>query len=389
LVKEQIKLGQNMKKLFFLKLTLILLIATLFAESSINETVTFEDKITKMDEEVIYENDTDMEKNQMVDVCSCGIDDSDLFRRDEAVVYLDWEFLYWTASCGNNEYAFQYNKEINVAGSYYGLGNYKFSKYDWDPCFRVTLGWFNAPKTYRVIGQFQWIRISNTKTSFRNNNATEPLVATFPQNTLLGQELAQAHSKIRVNNELGDFLASRVWFPNLHCRLCLFGGLTGGRIQQKWQVIYEDVIGEKESVTNRWKFTGIGFRAGINFDWFWTRNFYMTGKASFAPLVGKYKYFGKISLESGSVEHANFKYDQWRGAYNVQAYLGPSYQKSYTNNRFEIFAGYELNGWFNVHELIRNSVVTNSNYLTTEEIPRINKGLFLLHGLNIRLTVDF
>ncbi len=344
-----------MKKLFFLNLMIIFTAINLFAAQV-------------------------EEKNNC---CFSKIDDSDLFRRNEKVVFLNTEFLYWTASCASNEYAFQYDRAITQAGKYHGLGKYIFSKYGWDPGFRVAIGWFNAPNTYQVFGQFTWIKLDNTKTS----NRTEPfsLNATFPQ---FVQQLGEAKSKIKVNYEIGDFLASRVWFPNLHCRLRLFGGFTGGRIQQKWDITYTDLQSQIEKVYNKWKFTAVGLRLGIDIDWFFTSYFYLTGKVSFAPFVGKYRYLGQIQ-DQNDLQRAFFKYDQYRGSYNVQAYIGPSYQRAFCKNRFEIFVGYELNNWFNVNEKIINVGVTDTNYLTGEVAPIIDRSLFLLHGLTARLTFDF
>jgi len=359
-----------MKKLSFFNLLFIFISLTLFAD----------DKILLQNQ---FNNKSSLSEINNPE----GLDDSDLFRKNERVVFVNGEFLYWIASCGNKQYAFQYDRA--VAGQInYGLGKYVFSKYDWDPGFRVAIGWFNAPKTYQVIGQFTWIKINNTNQINRSAPFDQPFVAAFPQyDTLNGQELSSAKSKIKLNHELGDLIISRVWVPNLHCRLRLLGGLTGGEIQQKWSIFYTNVISEVEKVYNRWKFTGIGIRLGLDMDWFWTRHFYLTGKASCAPFIGKYKYLGQISVDS--TQYADFKYDQHRGAYNFQIYLGPSYQRSFTNNRFEIFAGYELNGWYNVHEVIINSLVSNGTYLSKEIVPIINKGLFLMHGLTARLNIDF
>jgi hypothetical protein len=323
-----------------------------------------------------------------VDCCSSKIDDSDLFKKNKEVIYLNGEFLYWTATCKNREYAFEYDKPITTSGTYYGLGHYVFSKSGWDPGFRTAIGWFYAQNTYQVIGQFTWIRIANTNSIHQKNPNDKPICATFPQFNLGMNQLVEAKSKIKMYHELGDFFVSRVWFPNLHFRLRLFGGLTGGKIQQKWDVVYTDVTSQNENVYNKWKFTGLGLRLGLDIDWFWTNYFYFTGKMSLAPLIGKYDYLGQINGPN-NVQHAHFKYDQYRGAYNVQAYLGPSYQRAFCKNRFELFVGYELNSWFNVHEKIINSSVSSSNYLNTEEVPSINCGLFLLHGLTSRLTVDF
>ena len=316
--------------------------------------------------------------------------DSDLFRKDDCVVFANGELLYWRADAGALEYAFQYNQSATVGiGTTYGLGDYKIADYDYDPGFRVAFGWYNAPDFWQLYGQFTWMRITGSDSENRTDVAAEPLVGAFFQNAILGAELQSASSKLKLNHELGDVLVSRVFITNPHLRLRLFGGFTGGRIKQRFNVTYTDTNALSERIFNKWRFIGIGFRLGLDIDWFWGNNFYLTGKLSTAPLVGRHKNYGRITADTSGVELQDIRYSKYRGAYNVDAYVGPSYQKSFDCARMEIFAGYELNGWFNVHEIIRPTGSTNANALTTEQIARINSGMFLMHGLTARLTVDF
>ncbi|MBN2479361.1 MAG: hypothetical protein JXA94_03955 [Parachlamydiales bacterium] len=316
------------------------------------------------------------------------LDDSDLFRKCEKVTFINGEFLYWKANQGNLEYAFQYDQDVPVAGYTYGTGKFKESDYDWKPGFRLALGWFNAPHYWQVYGQFTWMRITGSNSSERTSLANQPLVGTFAQNGVLSEELKEARSDLKLNHELGDFLVSRVFIPSPHFRLRLFGGFTGGRIKQRWNVDYISVNSNVEKIFNRFSFVGVGYRLGIDLDWFFGKDFYLSGKASVAQLVGKYKNLAKIDNISTGTIFENSRYNQWRAAYNVQFYLGPSYQRAYCSSRFELFAGYEINSWFNILEVIRNTGASSS-YLTTEQIPRINNGALLMHGLTARFTIDF
>ncbi len=312
-----------------------------------------------------------------------SFDDSDLFKKDKKVVFVNAEFLYWKADAIALEYAFQYDQTPTTANTY-GLGEYQVASYEYDPGFRIALGWFNAPNFWQVYGQFSWMRITS---SDKENKTNQPLVGAFPQKNVLANELQSAFSKLKLNYELGDLLISRVFVTNPHLRLRLFGGITGGRIEQKWRVTYVDLSSVNENIFNKWRFLAVGFRLGLDIDWFWGSNFYLTGKISTAPLVGKHKCFAAITSRSLSFE--DIKLSRYIGAYNVDGYLGPSYQKSFDNTRIEIFIGYELNGWFNVHEVIRSNVVSLGNVVTTEITPNVNNGYFLIHGFIARLTLDF
>ena len=352
-----------MKKFYVFKVILLILTSFVFAESE-------------------YQADYQEKK-----CLACSVDDSDLFRKNEEVVFVNGEFLYWTADSPDLEYAFQTDQTI--AQINYGLGDYKFANYDYKPGFRLALGWFNAPSFWQTYLQFTWMRITGSNSANRSEPFDQPLVGAFPQNVILGQELASASSSIKLNHELGDLIIARVFCPNPHLRLRLFGGFTGGRIKQSWNVTYTDVTNQEERIFNQFRFLGAGLRLGVDFDWFWSCNFYLTAKVSTAPLLGKYKNIGTINADTGGFPYQDVKYDQTRGAYNVQAYIGPSYQYNLDCSRIEFFAGYELNSWFNVLEIVRPSEVLFNQRLITEHIAHINSGMFLLHGLSARFTWDF
>ncbi|KPK32216.1 MAG: hypothetical protein AMS24_04760, partial [Chlamydiae bacterium SM23_39] len=313
--------------------------------------------------------------------------DADLFKKDTTVTFLDLEFLYWTANAGNLEYSFKYDKNISDVDTIYGVGKFKFADYDYNPGFRIALGWFNAPKYWQIYSQFTWVKIKGKNSS--TEDISNILVATFPQAAILDDRLSKAKSSLKLNNEIGDILISRVFIPNPHLRLRLLGGLTGGRIKQRWKIDYIDVELQKEKVLNQFKFLGIGFRAGLDFDWFWGRNFYLTGKTSLASLAGKYKNTGKIFDYTNDLCYNNHRYNQFRGAYNLQFLMGPSYQKAFEKTRIEFLLAYELNSWFNILEVVRTSGKSIFSYPFTEELANINNGALLLHGLTVKLNIDF
>lgn len=195
-----------------------------------------------------------------------------------------------------------------------------------------------------------------------------------------------------MNYDLADFLISRIFIPNPHLKLCVVGGLTAAIIKQKWNVKYYDASLHVTDVKNRWKYVGGGLKVGLTFDWFWGNDFYLTAKSTTALYVGRYKNisFQKIDFYSNpdydvNIPFKDSKYKHYRPAFSVQCLIGPSWQKSFSSNRVEIFAGYEINGWFNLHEVYRSSYGTPSSNKDTY----VNKAFLALHGLTVRLGVDF
>ncbi len=310
--------------------------------------------------------------------------DADLFRKCEKVFFANGELLYWREELSTSEYAFEYDRApLNIS---YGLGSYKYAHYDYSPGFRIAFGYYNAPHYWQIYGQFTWIRISGSDNIKNVGTPSNFIAGTFPHNFL--NPLQEADSKIKLYHELGDLLVLRVFLPNPHMRLRLFGGLTGGRIKQNWKIVYLDTTLQTATVINKLNFYGMGLRMGIDFDWFLRSNFYITGKVSLASLVGRHRNFASIFSTDINDFREHVKGSRNRGVFNVQFFLGPSYQKSLCRSRFEVFAGYELNSWINVLEINRTSGGSGQTN-THEKEPRINSGLLLLHGLTARITYDF
>lgn len=349
-----------------MKKNLFLALLTLFATTFAND---------------MYSN---LDKPTNHKVYDSSIDDSDLFKKDDRAVFVNGEFLYWTLEATDLQYAFDYNRPVaNPPATSFGLGEYKTAKYSWDPGFRVSLGWFNAPNYWQLYGQFTWMRIRGND-AIERNSSIEPIVATFHQDPL-SNTITKASSRLKTTLDLGDLLISRVFVTNPHLRLRVLGGLTLGKIKQSWNIFY--TAEDMEKISNRYRFFGGGFRVGLTFDWFWGKDYYITGKTSAASLIGKYKYDSNIATSNNNVYYQDSRAKEYRGVYNIQFLLGPSYQRSFCNNRLEIFAGYELNSWFNVHQVTQNSSV--SSITTNAVVPTVNRGTMMFQGLTTRLTVDF
>jgi hypothetical protein len=69
----------------------------------------------------------------------------------------------------------------------------------------------------------------------------------------------------------------------------------------------------------------------------------------------------------------------------LQASAGPSWQQTFGTIRTEIFLGYELNIWSNLHEVIR----TTSGAPTDSKLTSIDTGLVGIQGVTFRWNLDF
>lgn len=310
-----------------------------------------------------------------------------LFNIDRSAVYVSGEFLYWTVSEGALDYALVMKNPAWASSSVYANGDFERAKFDWDPGFRVALGYFHSYKLMNLWGEYTRLRVKNSNSVNRPSDSNLFLTGTFPQ---ILDTLSSARSHIRMSYDLLDFLVARVFIPNPHLRIRLLGGLTGVILKQKWNVKYYDSSYMTET-KNRWRFFGGGLKIGLGIDWFWIRDFYLTGRAVFGLLVGKYKNYAVQRTTADDVSRnitipfRDTKYEHYRPSFTVQFLMGPSWQKVFPHNRIEIFAGYELNEWFNLHEIFRSFAGGPNDSKQTI----INRELLALHGLTARVTVDF
>jgi Legionella pneumophila major outer membrane protein precursor len=324
--------------------------------------------------------------------CKCynsSIDDSDLFKRCDKVIFTNLEFLYWKVEEGADDYAIKMTKPPrNATTTLQAQGEYERASFDWSPGLRASVGYFNAPKYWEIRAQYTWL-YSKGNESVLATGANLFLNGTFTQYLL--NSLTSAETKNQLHYHVADILVDRMFLPNPHLRMRLYVGLTGGFFDQKWGIRYLDDI-NTTTVMNQWDFSGGGFRVGASVDWFWGCDFYVTGLVTFASLVGRYKNFSDINTDanvSGSdnveIPFKETTFKDTRLVFQPQFYLGPSYQRSFCCNRFEIFAGYELNAWFNLIEVFRSS--QNSAEQSKETF--INTSVLGLHGLTVRATFDF
>jgi len=317
--------------------------------------------------------------------------DSDLFNKDKPVWFANAEFLYWLVNEGALDYAVSMNQSTQLSNTC-AIGNYKNARFDWSPGLRVSIGYFRAPNYWDAFLQYAYLPGTGTNTSHAPKDANRYLNGTWIEpeiSTVSPAPLHKARSHINLQYHLVDFMFSRRFQPNEHLRVNVFGGPTAAFLYQKWNVFYQDTVGFQSQIRNRWQFEGAGLRLGVKFDWYLGCDLYLTGLASNGLLSGWYKN----SAFQNTTESANSTKPVFRDAhfhdvrltYTAQFYVGPSWQKRFTNVRTELFAGYEFTTWTNLHQIYRSSF----NAPTAAKETYINDSNMSLQGLTVRLTVDF
>lgn len=314
----------------------------------------------------------------------------DLFKRYDQVYTGGVEFLYWTIAEGGLDYALKMKHDAWGPSPSFAQGSFKHGSFHADPGFRLSLIYFRAPHHWDA--KWSYTRMTNRG----HDHAHKPdapnqfLTGTFPQ--ISTNPLASAHSTTHFNYNVFDWLVHRVFFPNPHLKLRFGGGGFLTWMSQDWKVRYIDSLANVTTIRNRWNFVGAGLKTGATFDWYWTWDLYMTAQGFFGLAMGTYSNrasestsFQPLAGDDTNVPVRQAHYKDGRAALTAQLMFGPSYQKNFCSTRLEIFAGFEMNTWFNLQEVYRST--QNAAELAKE--TWINTGLLTLYGLTTRASLDY
>lgn len=318
--------------------------------------------------------------------------DYDLFSKDRECEYVDIEALVFKL-LNNQAVGAKFvtpSQQTNSQNSAKAAEKIQNLNWHWRPGFRVTLGYFNAPKYWEVMGQYTWFEDSASKTvKSPNPNQNYLRVGCY----LPIQEYANALNPLAKIHATGDLyyndlsaLVTRNFYPNPHLRLRVIGGLTSMWAHQSSHLVntFTGISNTLNSTFNS-KYWGVGFKMGTSADWYWGKDFYITGKVFWAIVTGRWNTNTKISNSEGAL-YDRIADSAYNATQNFQFIFGPSYQKSYEKIRWELFVGYELNTWL--------GAITAYNYPTTAGaqgwlFPQKFFEDLTLTGVNVRLTLDF
>lgn len=320
--------------------------------------------------------------------------DCDLYSKDRIAKFINLEFLYWTVNEGALDYAIKMKKPAWGTPTD-AVGHYKRAEFGWDPGFRCSFGYFNAPHYWDAYVQYTYF-FSSGHEDTEAPDAPLFLNGTWPHPDPSGiVPLAHADSEINLMMNIVDLLATRRFFPNPHLRIRVNAGAKISWIRQNWEINYRDTAGNKSHLHNQWNFMGAGMQIGTIVDWFLGKQpkggSFLTAGGSIACLGGDYHNVSKQKSNfagpgfNPALPLRNAHYQDTRLIPHFQAFAGPSWQRSFKKFRTELFLGYELNIWANLHEVIR----TSSDAPTGPKLTTLDSGWIGIQGITFRWNFDF
>lgn len=321
--------------------------------------------------------------------------DTDLYRENKKVEFINVEFLYWTVNESAMDYALR--MENPAWGSPTdGTGKYKIIDFGWNPGVRMNVGYFNAPHYWDAYLQYTYFKCTGDDETHAPDAPNRFLNGTWPQPAYGTNEvipLAKARSSVEFNLNVLEFFATRRFFPNPHLRMRLFGGPSVAWLRQNWEIDYKDTAAHTSHLHSHWRFTGAGVKVGYMVDWFLGKGgIFFTGVFSAGVYAGHYHNVNKQNSSDSnggqfntSLPLRNVHYHDTRLVPYIQLLAGPSWQMAFDSVRTEIFAGYELNFWTNLHEVYR----TTSAAPTQAKQTIMSNSVIGIQGLTVRWNLDF
>jgi hypothetical protein len=311
----------------------------------------------------------------------CDDCDPDLFKKDAPIYSGRAEFLYWTVAEGALDYALKMEHPASdPAALVYAQGKFQNGSYGFDPGFRLSLNYYRAPHRWEMT--WQYTRMTSRGHDTVHKPATDGLYLTGTWPQIFSGPITKATSHLHLNYNVFDWLVDRVFIPNPHLKLRLIGGAFTAWMDQEWKIHYYNASSLQDTIKNKWKYAGGGLKMGSVFDWYIYRDFYLTGYGIFGLAIGSYSNHSK-QTEATLLRDAH--YEDIRPAFTIQLALGPSWQKNYSKHRIEVYAGFEMNPWFNLQEVFRSTSSTSDQAKETW----VNTGTLTLYGVTTRITLDF
>jgi hypothetical protein len=290
------------------------------------------------------------------------------------------DFLYWTMKEGGLDYVIQDCCLGEV--SKLPFGTLKKSSFKAKPGFRVSVGYYNAPRYWEVAGEYTYYKTNGCDATLGSRDC---LLSPTQNVFFFKDNLDVASAENDFKYQLGDFFVARVFDPNPHLRMRFLAGIGGAFLDHSFKACYsEDSF--YANYQNDWQYKAGGLRLGLTADWFWRWGLYLTGKATLGGFIGSYKNTYCQITDDNAINNFQNGFlcsKDTRFAEHIQLLIGPSWQNVSRCFYYSVLVGYEMNGWFNLQESFRTVVTPSSRAVLW------NTSALAMHGLTIRLNGGF
>jgi len=340
------------------------------------------------------------------------------------------EFLYWQAFAPSRDFAVSNNQpdfqRDDASEPSNGLrGRLYKAKYDWEPGFRVTVGGQLPHDCWELFADYTWYLGKNNKTAYAppangfqgvvgHSWPVAQLVSTIadttgsfavapPRGNLSNSRIT---SDIHLHYQVADLLLARLFTLSKYIDLKITAGLQGAWLSQKWKVVNYNISSESVGVipiitnTMNWSYRGGGLQIGANTNWYVYESLHVYLNGAFSMLYGRHSTHLKsqpsnVFLVSSPIN--DFTSKDMRVVTESQIAIGLSWMREFACSMcsLELFAGYELHLWTNVHEVYRNTddifqaPHDSFVFLNSAVFRSVDVGPLTVQGINVGGTLSF
>lgn len=337
-------------------------------------------------------------------------------------IFVTGAFLWWLTD--ENDFSLGFNQKtpyVTPTSTVIGLGangNIINFDYQWDPGFRVGLGWqSHSAEGWDIVLDWTWYLNKTTQTESAVNttpsspsvNAGQGIVPFWGSSFLAANPFyGNMKADYRLHYNMIDLELGRDFFVSCALSLRPFLSVEGGWIHREWNVLYTDFLAPvslgsflaSDSYSTKSNYWGVGPRAGLGGNWWLGAGFKLFGNLSGSLLSGR------ITKNTASLTDSSFTggvtstdIQTWtndplfRVVPHLQAAVGAAYDICFSceQYRFSISAGWEVNEFWNVSKVIFTDTNTSANGSgVTTPFNRANRSNNIaLSGLTAEARFDF
>ena len=297
-------------------------------------------------------------------------------------VFVQGTFLYWQPLQENMSLGVHY-EVVNLVSQ----GHIITMDFDWDPAFKVALGFHFNHDDWTLFGEYTRFHSTNTKIEHLNTNWQMHGDRVWWPITYYAAETI--YGKWQLEMDLIDLLLARSYYLGTNLLLMPYCGLRIALIDQKLYGYYtktrpDDTI-YSSIKSDSW---GVGPRAGINFNWFFISPFWAYFNIAASLPYTKYTVKYTADDDNDSIELSYKSKNTYHFLRpNIELGLGLGTGCYFADNQahFDFTVGYEFHTFWGQNMLRYYASETRCNDYPNTYYP----GSLFLHGFATSLRFDW
>jgi hypothetical protein len=295
-------------------------------------------------------------------------------------LFLAADFLYWRAENHGFSYAYQFTSANPNVGTVTRINP------QWDPAFRVGLGWNTPYDFWDIFLNYTWVR---NRIHQSKSNALG-FVSLWPVSTESTGTFSAVSAKSRFMLNIGDLEIGRLVYLTKSLAIRPHLGARGGTIHQKFNSDFTVPLTgsiQEQTFSGKQNYWGVGPRVGANGEWHLSQGFSLLARAAGALLYGKNDVMALTQTRTSEDFNTERQYgdDFYQLVPNMQLLFGFQWQTCFWCEKmfFKMSASWETNYWWDQFNL----PVGLAGFSAPQ--PTVGQQALTMEGLTVNFEWDF